>query len=525
MWLRLLLQFGRKVKRLPPDVGSYKDLPHERVNWDVQQAAPEFETSKELIGVMWKYDSNSSQQLEADGLNSVCRYGEVIHSSEDPTQPFTTITVDIHPVHGEECYDATPNWTKLEVEHHWREEARASRRGVCASLLIDSGLTGIQSVIWERQLCTAGESFCVDAYTSVPIHASIAHFDALPRLPPPHHLASATRDASALHRPRTTPLAQWASVITPRMAGPFELAWPPDVGHSLMMGWNESMAYLRVLVRKRIAFAVTRYTAFELQVLAEPSSSRFWPPLSGLKTRWDPRGENAEALKELLRQPFVDARSPLTRMMLALPVPGCVEGWERKDDEVGGGGDVRLLELYTQHLRLAEVPADRLLSDWQFGNLNYNATVELVEHLGQAGWNVVLVCRAGLVKDVEEAPVWADALLTVSDADEIQENLEWALATFEELAESVNGTAFVFASEDFATPMISAMHRANARNIFLDVGGALDYAISGARTRDFHPIREDASHFVRAGGALQHGQACTETRWAVSDAGFVAVHQ
>jgi len=40
--------------------------------------------------------------------------------------------------------------------------------------------------------------------------------------------------------------------------------------------------------------------------------------------------------------------------------------------------------------------------------------------------------------------------------------------------------------------------------------------LSAVRTRDFHPLNGDESHYVRARGALVNGQNCTETRWRVA---------
>eukprot|EP00961_Rhodomonas_salina_P234290 3166390-Rhodomonas_salina.2 len=47
------------------------------------------------------------------------------------------------------------------------------------------------------------------------------------------------------------------------------------------MGWNESMAYVRLLVRQRVPFALTRYGDGELRILnrtAEANNEWSWDP-------------------------------------------------------------------------------------------------------------------------------------------------------------------------------------------------------------------------------------------------------
>eukprot|EP00961_Rhodomonas_salina_P060869 817282-Rhodomonas_salina.3 len=497
-----------KLLRLPRTIGQYEDIPHERVHYSISKAAPEYVQAERLVEIAERQDEIALQQLGLDGLRQVCHYAEFIRSAEDPDRSLSTVTVDLVPTYASSCSDAAPNDEKLEEERKWREDV--SLRGLCQSLLRDAvGFVHQRRVVLERRLCTDDNDFCVDAYSSPQIQANIARLDSIPFLPHRGPLAS------------RAPFQEWARVVKPRMSTPLELGVPPKVGHTFMMGWNESMAYLRMLIRQHVPFAATRFSNGELSFLARQ-------PLGG-HSRWDPNGDNAELFRDQLVLPFVDARSPHTIMMLALPVAFCLEGWESNSDFLGGGGNMDALRMFFEpsrslgsELQILTVPPERFLYQWQFGNLNYQNSMDLIETLGEAGWPLILVCRERLIED-KPTPPWADALLTVSESDEELRNLNSVLDAFEELAGSVNGTAFVFAIEDFGTAMISAMHRANARNIYMDVGAAWDYAISNKRTQEYHPKREDANHFVRAGGALRHGQACTETRWNVSGLGFFPV--
>ena len=60
------------------------------------------------------------------------------------------------------------------------------------------------------------------------------------------------------------------------------------------------------------------------------------------------------------------------------------------------------------------------------------------------------------------------------------------------------------------------MVRANPDNTYLDVGGTLDFELTGQRTRDFHP-KNGMQTYMQAGGAIQNTQMCTESRWALEN--------
>lgn len=117
-------------------------------------------------------------------------------------------------------------------------------------------------------------------------------------------------------------------------------------------------------------------------------------------------------------------------------------------------------------------------------------------------------------------------MLTVAhhDLEWVREHVEEAKESFQRLARRLNGTAVLLAAGPIANVMVSVMHAANPNNIYLDVGGALDFLINGNATREFHPSKEDASNFVRAGGTLMHGQTCTEARWVVGRWHFIPTH-
>ena len=210
-------------------------------------------------------------------------------------------------------------------------------------------------------------------------------------------------------------------------------------------------------------------------------------------------------------------------MMIGLPMTFCSEGmrsWKR-----GGGGRLDLANKFLHfpdHLGIHSVPSNRMLYSWQFGNLNYNATIDLIQTLLEVKWPILVVCNHERVKD-NLAPAWVSGVLTVSTnyVDFVLTNFDLVTSSLRDLARAVNSTAFLLAAGPISNLAISIMHKANPRNTYLDIGGSLDYVLNAVRTRDFHPLDGDESHFVRAGGALEHGQNCTETRWIREEKEFV----
>mmetsp|Transcript_43656 Transcript_43656/g.138062 ORF Transcript_43656/g.138062 Transcript_43656/m.138062 type:complete len:119 (-) Transcript_43656:256-612(-) len=84
------------------------------------------------------------------------------------------------------------------------------------------------------------------------------------------------------------------------------------------------------------------------------------------------------------------------------------------------------------------------------------------------------------------------------------------------LASSVNDCVFAFAAGPISNLLIPVMWRANQHNTYVDFGGTLDLVVLGRSTRDFHPdTSEGEKTWVKAGGALQPGQECSQVRWSI----------
>ena len=63
-------------------------------------------------------------------------------------------------------------------------------------------------------------------------------------------------------------------------------------------------------------------------------------------------------------------------------------------------------------------------------------------------------------------------------------SLSWICPTsrIQELARAVDGAAFLFAAGPLSNVIFAVMHRINPRNIYVDIGGSLDYFLINVRT-------------------------------------------
>ena len=122
-----------------------------------------------------------------------------------------------------------------------------------------------------------------------------------------------------------------------------------------MMGWNESMAYLRMLVRQGLSFSVARYGDGELKILSNQSHS------AQNEWSWSPLHPNAGRFRQLLAEPFAQS-SHKQLMMIGLPIPFCSEG--SRTWETGGGGRLDLMHKFMHlpsDLGIRSVPLNRML--------------------------------------------------------------------------------------------------------------------------------------------------------------------
>ena len=526
------------IDRLPQEVGAYEAMHHDRYSDEYLHEAPEYSRSEDYLDTMRFDTEDARNQLESDGLRQTCQLAEVLHIENDFSKRMTYVTSDL--LDNSSCSNAEANATKLRLDEGYRRDPNFTR--TCFWLLKESGLLRIAPA---KRLCTRDDRFCVNTWTQAGIRNNIDRFDQMR----PHDkridsdLSMKRPQAKDVFNARktvlVTPLLEWFRLFNTTISSSFQSLHQQRVshfrsmsdpytrprpylhiGHAFMMGWNESMAYLRMLIRNKVPFSITRYGDGEIEILCNRSHhNKEWS--------WSPHQYHADSFRRLLMQPFKDAQSEEQIMMIGLPLTFCAEGiW---NVSMGGGGRRDLMQQFFQpplstDARIADVPANRFLYSWQFGNLNYNATFYLIETLVMADWPILVICNRDRVMD-QKAPAWVSGVLSIStnSVQEMISNFDSVTRSIRALAEAVDGAAFLFAAGPISNVAISVMHRANPSNIYVDVGGSLDFVLNNIRTRDFHPHRNDDSHFVRAGGALISGQNCTETRWVMRQRGFTPV--
>ena len=338
MYQRLYAVF-HNVTRLPQAIGSYTAMGHHREDLIDLQGTDEYKSSQSYFTKMQSPDvQHARSQLEADGLRQACEYGDLLHAETDASRFLLIATFDLLDRHASPCIKAPPNAIKMESEKRYRCDL--STRGRCRVLLQEAEIQ--QGIVPAKRLCTFDGQFCVKTWTDPDIQHNTLRFDNLS----PFQLPAGNLLMPRLKVP-VCELLNWMEI--------WRVLWsvslkPSDfvntlahgenmlkirrelhVGHPFMMGWNESMAYLRMLIRKRFPFSVARYGDGELKILSNQTLAE------QSEWNWNPHHFNAEKFLHLFAQPFEYSQSSEHIMMIGLPIPFCSEGmrsWKR-----GGGGD------------------------------------------------------------------------------------------------------------------------------------------------------------------------------------------
>ena len=432
----------------------------------------------------------------------------------------------------------------------------------------------------ERLFCTSDltKSWCITVVTPAAIAKNIARLDAL--CPVPRQTPNASLpNASLIQTPVGTllnwrePIIEAARVATAAGRPGFLMvarghAQNPKLdlrryysriklGHTHIGGYNETMALFRALIRCRQHFSVVRYGDGEIALMRQQRYTGEESLIEGndglQHTQWEfsPESEGAGRLVDLLYSGFqlaaeqaamvtMNTDVPVNPLFLGVPLYFCREGMtstEEKKQLYGGGGRYSWLEAFLTYKgnTLTELPTprpgigrradllkvlqQRIVYSWQWGNLNYGATVDMLHQMQDAGTRIILICSEAVTEQEGGVPRWASAIITVPSAglDDFQNFASPFETAAKELASSVRDHVFVISAGPIAKAIIPLMNVANPLNTYLDIGGSLDPQILGRRTRAFQPKRghEGLKPWVKAGGALQQGQRCTETRWNI----------
>jgi hypothetical protein len=290
----------------------------------------------------------------------------------------------------------------------------------------------------------------------------------------------------------------------------------PSVG-----AFSETISLFRAKARCGEPFSLCRYGDGEYTILR---NGTYRSP-GGLIENWhyDPQENEAghAQVYKLLKGGF-DLAEQYGNMFLGLPFFFCAEGTSGGGIH-GGGGNQAWLGKFRFLVKPDDppVPANQYVHSWQWSNLNYPLFLSFLEDVQASGSPIIVVNGYSSDDDhpPSELPPWVWALVTVPASGAVSwfsQNSVDVEHSATNLAKSVNGFTFLFAAGPLSDMLIPLMTQANKQNSYVDVGGTLDWELKHVRSRDFHPragAQRNDTNYIQSGGALQHDQTCTETRW------------
>ena len=269
--------------------------------------------------------------------------------------------------------------------------------------------------------------------------------------------------------------------------------------------FSETAALMLAKIRCGDHFSLVRFGDGELFIL----SNKKYHELDS----WNFSGEKIEGTDQI--QAYMKDAFQLAvegGIYLGLPIFFCTEGSTSPlGIRVGGGGNPMFYNPYRDTV-LPDLPLKQIVHSWQWGNLNYPRLIDLLNQIANIGKKCIVIFGEDL-KDgmLKRQPKWIWGALTVPANGYVwlEADPSGIVASATELAKSAEDAVFIFSAGPITNVLIPAMTRANNKNSYIDVGGALTMELAGKSTRDFH------DSYVRAGGALQKDQTCTESRWNV----------
>ena len=269
--------------------------------------------------------------------------------------------------------------------------------------------------------------------------------------------------------------------------------------------FSETAALMLTKIRCGDHFSLVRFGDGELFIL----SNKKYHELDS----WNFSGEKTEGTDQI--QAYMKDAFQLAvegGIYLGLPIFFCTEGSTSPlGIRVGGGGNPMFYNPYRDTV-LPDLPLKQIVHSWQWGNLNYPRLIDLLNQIANIGKKCIVVFGEDLKDEMlKRQPKWIWGALTVPANGYVwlEADPSGIVASATELAKSTEDAVFIFSAGPITNVLIPAMTRANNKNSYIDVGGALTMELAGKSTRDFH------DSYVRAGGALQKDQTCTESRWNV----------
>ena len=315
------------------------------------------------------------------------------------------------------------------------------------------------------------------------------------------------------------PLLEWKSVLQTllseeqvkpkRMSGQTSIMSEHEMHPTQAIGsFSETVALMLAKIRCGDHFSLVRFGDGELAIL---NNKRYhvldnWN-FSGKKT------EGTDQIQDYMKDAFQLAAEG--GIYLGLPIFFCAEGTTSPlGIQVGGGGNPTFYNPYRDILlsQYDGFPLKQIVHSWQWGNLNYPRFIEMLNQIASAGKRCIAIFGEDLQEGMLQIrPKWLWGALTVPANGYVwlEADPSGIVASATELAKSIDDAVFLFSAGPITNVLVPAMTRANDKNSYIDVGGALTMELAGKSTREFH------DSYVRAGGALQNDQTCTESRWNV----------
>ena len=181
---------------------------------------------------------------------------------------------------------------------------------------------------------------------------------------------------------------------------------------------------------------------------------------------------------------------------------------------MGGGGRRDLVHNFFQpplatELGIGGVPSNRFLYSWQFGNLNFNATFDLIETLVTADWPILVVCNHELVMD-KSPPAWVSGVLTIStdSVEGVISSFDTFTSKIQQLARAVDGAAI-----NFGNPGLVYQYDENGVLKSMEVHAWMDGLVAGF---DYQVLVQEAGGMWSEGWSQNFAlkEALGSKRWA-----------
>mmetsp|Transcript_48486 Transcript_48486/g.128267 ORF Transcript_48486/g.128267 Transcript_48486/m.128267 type:complete len:397 (-) Transcript_48486:676-1866(-) len=346
---------------------------------------------------------------------------------------------------------------------------------------------------YSTRHCNVHKTWCSDISASFEIHRNIKHLSQqCPWNDPVHRYKKLKPTISSLLVLDKVSILELSKFS---MNYPVQIM-PVHLGHEHVGSWNETFHFLFALIRCGHNIAVARYGDGELSVI---NGDQYQSETDISNWKFNSSNIGFPKMLDLIVDGFALAAdsgpvSDSGGMFIGLPFYYCLEGL--RHFRFGGGGMMSWLKAMINSPRvkqyIARISQNRMVYSWQWGNLNYPSTIEMVHKLAMRR-RIILICNDRVANGTHSLPWWVDFVFTVSS-----DGVDWFMSNIDQLtynavhiAKSFQNHIFLISAGPMSNALIPLMFRANPNNTYLDMGGTLDFEVHHLRTRGFHPDFEN----------------------------------